>query len=268
MELAERIVTDENLEAAYQWACRQRIDRSHNHSIWDVRFHWEKVKQTLVETFLSHSYRLSPLKRYQIDGIVLDSWHTQDAILLKAMALQLQQPLQLKISSHCTHVKGHGGVKKTLEVVREALPLYRFILKADVKSYYASIDPLLLLKQLSEVIWCKKVLRVIRDYCYRLVWAEGEYRLITRGIPLGCSLSPLFGAWYLRELDETLSQEKYFYRRYMDDWIVLAKTRHHLRAAVKKTHQVLEKLRLKLHQDKTFIGRIEKGFKFLGCQFL
>jgi hypothetical protein len=54
----------------------------------------------------------------------------------------------------------------------------------------------------------------------------------------------------------------------MDDWVVLAKTRHHLRAAVKNTHQVLESLKLTLHPDKTFIGRIERGFKFFRGRFL
>lgn len=50
----------------------------------------------------------------------------------------------------------------------------------------------------------------------------------------------------------------------MDDWIVLATTRRHLRRAVRITHQILEALKLRTHPDKTFIGRIERGFDFLG----
>jgi hypothetical protein len=40
-----------------------------------------------------------------------------------------------------------------------------------------------------------------------------------------------------------------------------------LRHAIKKMHCALEQLRLKTHPDKTFIGRREKGFSFLGYHF-
>ena len=58
-----------------------------------------------------------------------------------------------------------------------------------------------------------------------------------------------------------------FYARYMDDWVVLCKTRHQLRKVIKLTYQVLDKLKLKIHPDKTYIGKIEKGFDFLGYHF-
>jgi hypothetical protein len=60
---------------------------------------------------------------------------------------------------------------------------------------------------------------------------------------------------------------RYFYRRYMDDVIVLAKTRWHLRKAVKTVNQHFNQLKVEQAPDKTFIGRIEKGFDFLGYQF-
>ena len=50
----------------------------------------------------------------------------------------------------------------------------------------------------------------------------------------------------------------------MDDILVLAPTRWKLRAAVKVVNQVLASLKLNKHPDKTFIGRIEKGFDWLG----
>jgi hypothetical protein len=40
-----------------------------------------------------------------------------------------------------------------------------------------------------------------------------------------------------------------------------------LRGAVKVVNQMLETLKLEKHPDKTFIGRIEGGFDFLGCHF-
>ena len=58
-----------------------------------------------------------------------------------------------------------------------------------------------------------------------------------------------------------------FYLRIMDDILVLAPTRWKLRKAVKAVNEVLGSLRLEKHPDKTFIGRIERGFDFLGYHF-
>ncbi len=58
-----------------------------------------------------------------------------------------------------------------------------------------------------------------------------------------------------------------FTQKFMDDIIILAPTRLKLQNAIKTINQALESLRLKQHPDKTFIGRISRGFDFLGYQF-
>ncbi len=55
-----------------------------------------------------------------------------------------------------------------------------------------------------------------------------------------------------------------FYMRFMDDILVLAPTRWRLRKAVKAVNEVLGSLCLLRHPDKTFVGRTERGFDFLG----
>ena len=48
----------------------------------------------------------------------------------------------------------------------------------------------------------------------------------------------------------------------------MAPTRWKLRGAIKAVYGVMGELKLKLHPDKTFIGRISHGFDFLGYWFL
>jgi len=55
-----------------------------------------------------------------------------------------------------------------------------------------------------------------------------------------------------------------FYSRFMDDWVVLAPTRWKLRKAIAVVNQTLDELRVVQHPDQTFIGRIGRGFAFLG----
>ncbi len=49
--------------------------------------------------------------------------------------------------------------------------------------------------------------------------------------------------------------------------VLLAPTRWKLRRAIKRVNQTLNELKLGKHPDKTFIGRIARGFDFLGYHF-
>ncbi|NET86341.1 MAG: hypothetical protein F6J94_32115 [Moorea sp. SIO1F2] len=92
---------------------------------------------------------------------------------------------------------------------------------------------------------------------------------------MGCPLSPLMGALYLKPLDDRMATLLggaggglgCFYASFMDDWVVLAPTRWKLRKAIKAVNEVMAELRVQKHPDKTFIGRIAKGFDFLGYWF-
>ena len=75
------------------------------------------------------------------------------------------------------------------------------------------------------------------------------------------------GALFLKCLDERMEKSGLFYVRFMDDILVLSPTRWKLKKAVKEVNQVLGSLNLEKHPDKTFIGRIERGFDFLGYHF-
>ena len=228
LPLINEIATDGILEQAYQWICKSSNNVGHNNSVWDLRFNWEKIKEQLKNALLNNTYQLSPLRRYSIAEQTIDCWDAQDAVVLKAIAIVVAQVLEIDMPSCCTHIKGHGGSKKTVSEIQDKLKNYKFVYKSDVQSYYKSIDHKILLKQLKEKISDKVVLRLIYEYCNRLVWIDGEYDLINRGIALGCPLSPLFGAWFLREMDLALRKQNVYYVRFMDDWVMLAKTLNHL----------------------------------------
>jgi RNA-directed DNA polymerase len=106
----------------------------------------------------------SPLKRlHKENGTVIHLWCAQDALVLKVMAGLLQDKLIL--STHCTHVEGHGGLKQCVVKVQQQLKKYSFVCKTDVKHYYQSIDQSLLFEQLYTQVKHK----VLRRYLYHVI---------------------------------------------------------------------------------------------------
>jgi len=79
-------------------------------------------------------------------------WSSQDALVL---------------SRHCTHIKGHGGLKATVSTLHAALPDYRYVMKTDVKGYYESIDHTIFLKQLDKDITDPFIWRLLVQFVKR-----------------------------------------------------------------------------------------------------
>lgn len=261
--LSHRLRSDAVLDRAYVWLCRQRRRWPDAADVWTFRRDWPEEKRRLQSELREGRFRFGLQQRVtRQNGEEIDLWSARDALVLKALALVLGDPLS--ISPHCVHVKGHGGAKAAIRRIARRLPSARFVLKTDVARYYASIDHIKLLDRLAAVIPDRDVLNLVGQMCGRVAERGGLFFEFRRGIPLGCPLSPLLGAFFLAELDRRLEETGLFFVRYMDDILVLAPTRWKLRRAVRVLNETFAELGLLKHPDKTFIGRTEKGFDFLG----
>lgn len=268
MLTANEVFTKSAIDTAFIWLCKSRANFPPNADIWHLRFHWPIIRAQLVKSLNDQSYTMMPLSAVtKASGKTIHLWSSQDALVLKVLATAL--PCVLGLSSRCTHIKGHGGLKATVNAVQAALPEYGFVMKTDVRHYYESIDHAVLLEQLDSDIADPFIWRLLVQFIKRTVEYGGNFKSIKRGISRGCSLSPVIAAYYLKTLDEKMgANRQYFYVRYMDDIIVLAKSRWSLRRAVKRVNQVFNSLKLKQAPDKTFIGKLERGFDFLGYHFI
>jgi len=133
----------------------------------------------------------------------------------------------------------------TVTEIQRNLEGNTFVFRTDVKSYYESINHEILLAKLSVYIKYKMVMNLLSQYLKRSIESGGLFKDIRQGISSGCPLSPLIWSFYLYELDEEIEGKPVFYRRYMDDIIVLSLTRWRLRKAIKTVNQHFEKLKLK-----------------------
>ena len=151
---------------------------------------------------------------FRRDGQTTEVWAACDALVLKATALVLARHLEPYLSQRCYHLAGRGGAKAAVRAVAENLDGNAFVFRTDVKSYYASIDHEILFRQLQRYVKDPRVLHLLWRYVHRLVVQDGRYREVHRGIPLGCPLSPLVGALYLKTLDDRMAETGLFYARF------------------------------------------------------
>lgn len=137
-----------------------------------------------------------------------------------------------------------------------------WILKCDIRKFFASIDQEILLKILNESIEDKDITwlleRVIKSFYST---KEGK------GLPLGNLTSQLLVNIYMNKFDQWIKHKMKFkyYIRYADDFVVLSENKEYLLELIPKIQNFLaEELKLFLHPNKVFIKTLYSGVDFLG----
>lgn len=135
-----------------------------------------------------------------------------------------------------------------------------YCLKADIKKYFDSMNHKVLVNILEKKISDKDFIWLIRRVLDNFSIEE------SKGVPLGNYTSQFFANVYLNELDYFVKHELKirYYIRYVDDFVVLHKSRLRLKYLKKRIQEFLESLDLELHPDKSEIYALRNGITFLG----
>ena len=264
-EIYPVLSVDHAWRKAYEWVCLRRRHYSANADIWHLRFHWSTQSHALLQSVLAGHYRLSAMQVVGKHAI----WSAQDALVLKWVALQCAPWLLLH--PRCEHGRGMGvkASKQRLNAfLSGGLESHPFVMRTDIRGYYQHISKAQVLKNvvnhLPSPIWRG----LIAQYLHYSVELGGEFHTPEFGISRGCALSPLVGASLLYPIDADFSgQPDLYYARYMDDFIILARTRWRLRRAIATLRSHLAEGGFSLHPDKTRIGKLAKGVDWLGGWF-
>lgn len=253
------------LEAACLWLQMSRSKAPPDADVWHLRHHWGTVLPVLRQQLAAGGYRLSPVQvvKGQKKKVL---WTARDALVLKWVAQRLT-PL-LPVHPRCEHVKGHGGGKASVARLHNALSggEYRYVFRTDIRGYYGAINKSRVLCQLRQYVEDPVLTDLVAQYLHYTVEDGGIFHTPERGISRSCPLSPLIGAFHLYEVDAYFAEQKdIVYARYMDDFVILAKSRWSLRRHVKDLNGFLAEYGFEKHPDKTFVGRVNKGFDWLGA---
>ena len=148
-------------------------------------------------------------------------------------------------------------VQKTMKHCKNIWGEY-YILKMDIKKYFENIQKDILYEILKRKIKDKKILWLTKEIIYS---NKGKI-----GLPIGNYTSQMYANIYLNELDQYVKHNlkcKYYFR-YMDDGIILLKTKEKAKEILEAVQKFLkEKLKLELNQ-KTQIFKNKQGVNFCG----
>jgi RNA-directed DNA polymerase len=137
-----------------------------------------------------------------------------------------------------------------------------FVLKCDIKKFFASIDHEILKTILESRICDKQLVMLIR-----VVIESFNSGTEGKGLPLGNLTSQLLVNIYMHEFDMYIKQTLKipYYIRYADDFVVLSSNKDMLVKILFEMRVFLqEKLRLTMHPNKVSIGTLASGVDFLG----
>jgi group II intron reverse transcriptase/maturase len=144
----------------------------------------------------------------------------------------------------------------------------RIVVDADIVGFFGNICQDILLDLIQRRIADGRVLSLIRMWLEAGVMEEGKYiEPNGLGTPQGAVISPLLSNIYLHAFDKMFQMSAIpgTLVRYADDFVILLwRNGNKVR---KQVEQMLGRLGLRLHPDKTRVVKAKEGFDFLGVHF-
>jgi RNA-directed DNA polymerase len=139
-----------------------------------------------------------------------------------------------------------------------------WIVDADLKDFFGSVDHEKLLTLVAQRVADGRVLRLIRAMLKAGSYGKGQLFPSERGTPQGGVVSPLLSNILLTPFDREMRHKGYQLTRFADDWVVTCTSATEARAAIAAALRILSVLGVQLHPQKTRVVHVRRGFEFLG----
>lgn len=275
--LFEQVVSFENLLAAFYEA---RKGKRHKRNVARFEARLEEELFWLKETLSQGSYRPGPYRTFKIyepKERIISAAPFRDRVVHHAICRVIEpifEPTFIFDSYANRKGKGtHAGIRRCEMFCRK----YRYVLKADIRKFFPSIDHQILKDLLARKIGCRRTL----DLLYLIIDASNPQEpvddlfagddlftvLRRKGLPMGNLTSQFMANLYLSPLDHFVKETLRFpgYARYVDDFVLFANDKRVLHQARQEIAVFLAThLRLRLHPVKCQVFPVEAGVDFLG----
>src|SRR3989338_1515549 len=276
--LYSQLISYENLEKAFKKA---RIGKSSKPYVIEFEKNLKENLTSLRNELENFTYIPKPLKRFTIRDPKTRIIHASafrdrvvhhalcniiDSIFDKTFIYDSYANRKGK-SVHCA-IKRFDYFKRKISINGSQLNntnyknmVIGYVLKADIKHYFDTIDHAILIKKINRTIKDKNVIGLIKQ-----ILNQYYFQFEGKGMPLGNLTSQFFANVYLNDLDYFVKHKlkAKYYMRYVDDFVILHNSKEVLIEYKDKINKYLNNLKLELHPNKSKIIPLYKGINFLG----
>jgi RNA-directed DNA polymerase len=271
--LIDKVYKRKNLEMAWE---KVRANRGSGgvdgQSLMDFAEQSEQQLVRLHRELLEDSYRPQPVRQVPIpkegkpgEYRMLGIPAIYDRVCQQALLNRLEPIFEPVFDeANFGYRRGRSTQDALRKVWREIKSGREWIVDADLKDFFGSVDHDKLLALVAQRIADGRVLRLIEAMLRAGSYGQGRLFPTERGTPQGGVVSPVLSNILLTPFDWEMRSKGYQLTRYADDWVVTCKSAAEARAAVAAAHRILNELGVQLHPQKTRIVHVEHGFEFLG----
>ena len=263
----EKLTFEKMLQAHY----RAKQHKTYKNEVINYEINLENNITNLINNLKNGTYRLGKyftFKLYEPKERVIKALPYRDRIVHQWYIEEFIKPYIVpKLINTTFACLTDRGTHRAVEEVQKQMRIFKrnygdfWVLKCDIRKFFYSINPFILFTIMKKYIADPKLLKLTRI----LIFSEPVDK-DQLGIPIGNYTSQFFANIYLNELDQYIKRElkiKY-YTRYMDDFILLLKTKSECIEFKKKIEDFLDKnLNLKLN-DKSRYYPYKMGVNFCG----
>ncbi len=139
-----------------------------------------------------------------------------------------------------------------------------WIVDADLKDFFGSVDHAKLLTLIAQRVADGRVLRLIEAMLKAGSYGQGRLFPSERGTPQGSVVSPLLSNILLTPFDQEMRSRGFQLTRFADDWVITCHSEAEAHAAIAVALRILKELGVELHPQKTRVVHVQHGFEFLG----
>jgi len=238
--------------------------------------HLDSNLNRLLRQLQDGSYRPKAVKRTWIDKSgkrekrPLGIPTVVDRIVQTALLMVIEPIYEKEFSDVSFGFRPGRGCKDALRKVQQYLNEgYTWVLDADLKGYFDSIDQEILLSEVQRKVVDGKILRLIGLFLSQEVMDGINGWIPERGTPQGAVISPLLANIFLNPLDHLIETTGFRIVRYADDFVILCKNESEAQQALGIVEEWVTSVNLTLHPEKTCIVNALEcgGFDFLGYHF-